>query len=220
MVSMDHCECGTKIDEHCNQCARCAALQVLKLEKGATEKDIKTAYRLLVKVWHPDLFESDERAKASAEQKMCTIIAAFRLLSSPPSDDSEPDEKNPEYFTIGSTKKEVLTVQGIPTAYSPDTFEYGRSKVFFVGDKVVGWEDAPLWIHLNAQLRPGHLVDARMHHFTIGSTRDEVLAVQGTPTGFSYNTFEYGTSKVHFKDGRVSSWENTPGWSPLKVQLH
>jgi hypothetical protein len=59
-----------------------------------------------------------------------------------------------------------------------------------------------------------------MHHFTIGSTRDEVLAVQGTPTGFSYNTFEYGTSKVHFRDGRVASWENTPAWIPLKVQLH
>jgi hypothetical protein len=216
MVFMDYCECGNEIDEYSTQCARCAALQALNLEKGATDKEIKTAYRLLVKVWHPDLFESDKQAKASAEEKMCTIIAAFRLLSSQPCDNSWP-EISPEYFTIGSTKKEVLTVQGIPTAYSPDTFEYGRSKVFFAGEKVVGWDDAPIWIHLNVQLRPGHAVDGSMHHFTIGSTRDEVLAVQGTPTGFSYNTFEYGTSKVHFRGGRVASWENTPAWISLKV---
>jgi hypothetical protein len=215
---MNLCECGHKIEEHSAQCARCAALQVLTLERGATDKEIKAAYRLLVKVWHPDLFESDKQAKASAQEKMCTIIAAFRLLSSQPCDDSSPGI-SPEYFTIGSTRKEVLTVQGIPTAYSPDTFEYGRSRVFFVGEKVVGWEDAPIWIHLNVQLRPGHAVDGRMHSFTTGSTRDEVLAVQGTPTGFSYNTFEYGTSKVHFRDGRVSSWENAPAWIPLKVEL-
>ncbi|MFY9745366.1 MAG: J domain-containing protein [Acidobacteriaceae bacterium] len=219
MVIMDLCECGSKIDEYSNLCARCAALQALNLASGATDKDIKTAYRLLVKVWHPDLFESDKRAKASAEEKMCNIIAAFRLLSSRPCDSSSPGII-PEFFTIGSTKNEVLAVQGVPTAYSPDTFEYGRSKVFFVGDKVVGWEDAPLWIHLNVRLRPCHAVDGGMHYFTIGSTRDEVLAVQGTPTGFSHNTFEYGTSKVHFRDGRVSSWDNSPAWIPLKVQVH
>ena len=216
---MDPCECGKKIDEYSADCAKCAALQALNLEKGATDKEIKTAYRLLVKVWHPDLFESDNQAKASAEEKLRTIIEAFRLLSSQPCDNSSPGII-PEYFTIGSTKKEVLAVQGIPTAYSPDTFEYGRSKVFFAGEKVVGWEDAPIWIHLNVQLRPGHAVDERMHHFTIGSTRDEVLAVQGTPTGFSYNTYEYGTSKVHFRDGRVASWENAPASIPLKAQLH
>jgi hypothetical protein len=216
---MDTCDCGNEIDDYSTRCARCAALQALNLERAATDKEIKTAYRLLVKVWHPDLFECDKRAKASAEEKMCAIIAAFRLLSSQPCDNSSPGT-SPEYFTVGSTKKEVLAAQGIPTAYSPDTFEYGRSKVFFVGEKVVGWEDAPLWIHLNVQLRPGHAVDGSMHYFAVGSTRDEVLAVQGTPTGFSYNTYEYGTSKVHFRDGRVSSWENTPAWSPLKVQLH
>jgi hypothetical protein len=216
---MDYCECGNKIDEYSTRCARCAALQALNLERAATDKEIKTAYRLLVKAWHPDLFESDKQAKTSAGEKMCTITAAFRLLSSQPSDNSWPGI-SPEYFTIGSTKKEVLTVQGIPTAYSPDTFEYGRSRVFFVGEKVVGWEDAPLWIHLNVQLRPGHAVVGGMHYFSLGSTRDVVLAVQGTPTGFSHNTFEYGTSKVHFRDGRVSSWENSPAWIPLKVQLH
>ena len=75
---MDTCECGKQIAEYSADCAKCAALQALNLEKGATDKEIKTAYRLLVKVWHPDLFESDNQAKASAEEKLCTIIAGVQ----------------------------------------------------------------------------------------------------------------------------------------------
>jgi outer membrane protein assembly factor BamE (lipoprotein component of BamABCDE complex) len=219
---MNTCEFGTNLDNGSAQCAGCAALQALNLQQGASDEEIKAAYRMLVKVWHPDLFEGDKHAKTSAEEKIRTVIAAFRVLSSQVCNDSRsgtsPECVTVDYFTIGSTRKDVQAVQGIPTAYSPDTFEYGASKVFFVADKVVGWENAPLWVHLNVQLRPAHSVDGTMHYFAKGSTKDEVLAIQGTPTGFSFNTFEYGTSRVHFKDGRVTSWENVSAWIPLKVR--
>jgi hypothetical protein len=214
---MDTCEFRPNLDNGSAECARCAALQVLKLEQGASDKEIKAAYRMLVKAWHPDLFEGDRHAKTCAEEKIRTIIAAFRVLSSQGCSESRSGTR-PDFITLGSTKKDVQAVQGIPTAYSPDTFEYGASKIFFVGDKVVGWENAPIWVHLNVELRPAHAVDGTMHYFAKGSTKDEVLAIQGTPTGFSYNTFEYGTSKVHFTDGRVTGWENTSAWIPLKVR--
>jgi DnaJ domain len=212
--------CGPRstIDDSGTHCDGCAALQALNLQAGASDHEIKAAYRTLVKVWHPDLFEGDPEARKLAEEKVRTVIAAFRMLTSPRCHDTRP-ETILENFTIGSTKKDVLTVQGIPTASSPDTFEYGASKVFFSGDKVIGWENAPVWVHLHVELRPAHPVDGTTHYFSKGSTRDEVLAVQGTPTGFSYNTLEYGLSKVHFRDGRVTSWENAAPWIALKVQL-
>jgi DnaJ domain len=213
---MDPCEFRATPDNGRGRCSECAALQVLNLKQGASDKEIKAAYRTLVKVWHPDRFEGDTDARTSAQEKMHTVIAAFRALSSQVCTESQA-EISPDYFTIGSTRKDVQAVQGIPTAYSSDTFEYGASKVFFVGDKVVGWENAPIWVHLKVQLRPAQAVDGTLHCFAKGSTKDEVLAIQGTPTGFSYNTFEYGTSRVHFKDGRVISWENASAWSPLKV---
>ena len=215
---MDTCEFRTNLDNGSAQCAGCAALQALNLKQGASDKEIKAAYRMLVKVWHPDRFEGDRHAKTSAEEKIRTVNAAFRVLSSQVCNDSR-SGTSPDYFTIGSTRKDVQAVQGIPTVYSPHTFEYGASKVFFVGDKVVGWENAPIWVHLNVQLRPAHAVDRTMRYFAKGSTKDEVLAIQGTPTGFSYNTFEYGTSRVHFRDGRVTNWKNASAWIPLKVQF-
>ncbi|MGB6131108.1 MAG: J domain-containing protein [Acidobacteriaceae bacterium] len=216
---MDTCECGNTIDGYSAQCARCRALQALNLGKDATDKEIKSAYRILVRVCHPDLFEYDKEAKALADEKIRSINAAFRLLSTQPHPETPP-EAGPEFFTIGSTRKDVLAVQGIPTAYSTDTFEYGSSRVFFVGDKVVGWENAPVRIRLNVQLQPRRAVDQGMHYIATGLSKDEVLAVQGTPTGFSHDTYEYGMSRVHFRDGKVVSWENDPAWIPLRVQPH
>jgi hypothetical protein len=45
-------------------------------------------------------------------------------------------------------------------------------------------------------------------YFTIGSTEDEVLAVQGTPTGVAYGTWNYGIASVTFENGRVKSYHN------------
>jgi len=52
-----------------------------------------------------------------------------------------------DYFFIGSTKDEVLAVQGTPTGISVrisgDVWSYGRSQVNFdTNDKVVGWADS------------------------------------------------------------------------------
>jgi hypothetical protein len=53
--------------------------------------------------------------------------------------------------------------------------------------------------------------------FTIGSTEDEVLAVQGTPTRTSRNEWAYGLSTVGFTNGRVASFNNFRG--NLKVEM-
>jgi len=52
--------------------------------------------------------------------------------------------------------------------------------------------------------------------FTIGSTKDEVLAAQGTPSAIIGDQWFYGSSWVTFSKGTVSGW-NTGG-NPLKVR--
>jgi len=54
--------------------------------------------------------------------------------------------------------------------------------------------------------------------FTVGSTKDEVLAAQGTPDKFADTMFEYGLSRVWFRDGRVETWDQSV-LNPLKVKL-
>jgi hypothetical protein len=53
--------------------------------------------------------------------------------------------------------------------------------------------------------------------FGIGSSRDEVRALQGPPTEAEGNVWKYGKSEVHFLQGRVVSWVNDPA-NPLRVR--
>jgi hypothetical protein len=54
-------------------------------------------------------------------------------------------------------------------------------------------------------------------YFTIGSTQDEVLAVQGTPTGIRGNTWHYDYSSVQFLNGTVKGYSDIS--KNLKVRL-
>ena len=60
--------------------------------------------------------------------------------------------------------------------------------------------------------------DPGVPYFTVGSTKDDVIRVQGVPTRITGNVFAYGHSEVYFKDGRVQSWQMDPS-SPLKAQM-
>ena len=44
--------------------------------------------------------------------------------------------------------------------------------------------------------------------FTVGSTKSEVIAVQGTPDSSTETHFSYGLSTVYFRDSRVTSWNS------------
>ncbi len=56
-------------------------------------------------------------------------------------------------------------------------------------------------------------------HFSVGSTKDEVLAVQGTPTKLGEREWKYGLSTIYFDaEGRVIRW-NIYRSSPLKVKM-
>jgi len=120
-------------------------------------------------------------------------------------------------FTVGSTRDEVLAVQGTPSESGDRVWRYGSSSVLFTGGRVAGWDVEP-GSPLDVQMRPSRPVRTTKGYFTVGSTRDEVLAVQGTPSEFSDRVWRYGSSSVLFSDDRVAGWDVEPD-SPLKVQM-
>jgi hypothetical protein len=128
---------------------------------------------------------------------------------------AQPDQAN-SYFTVGSTQAEVLAVQGPPTLASKNVWEYGGSRVYFRYGLVSSWE---MWPRspLKVKLLPASPFEAVPAYFTIGSPRDEVLVVQGTPTRFSDRVWEYGHSRVYFEADRVARWEEWRG-SPLRAR--
>jgi hypothetical protein len=121
------------------------------------------------------------------------------------------------YFTVGSTKDEVLAAQGTPAEFTESFWKYGSSTVYFQSGRVTSWNilpDSPL----KAEMLPGGPGPYRLGYFTVGSTKDEVLAAQGTPTELGESFWKYGSSTVYFRDGRVASWNIGPG-APLNVRM-
>jgi hypothetical protein len=356
---MHTCACGRAAEAAGNLCARCAALQTLELDATASEKDMRDAYRVLVKVWHPDRFEGDERLKRAAEAKLKALNAACLFLTSP--EDRRPRPQKPRrprpasrpaqastrayprmrprfrfptaallkfglvaggvlvsgvvlmamdsffasdpttgrvyseirahvianaratagnlwsqagqhlhdlvpqradaapvvaaesagpletnaqsgesqstpqslhrrepgaqraetmslqpYITSGLTRDEVIAVLGAPTSSTESKLAYGASELDFTNGKLSGWKIAAS-APIRVKLWPDAPVDPSLTSFKLGSTKNEVLVVQGTPTLFSENTFGYGGSRVFFESNRVVGWKNDPDTVPLHI---
>jgi hypothetical protein len=123
---------------------------------------------------------------------------------------------NQGYFTVDSTREDVLALQGQPSEYNDRVFSYGNSKVYFSDGRVTGWDNS-LSHPLKTRLVSSKPNMPNKGYFTVGSKKEEVLAVQGLPSGFTDHVFEYGSSKVYFSDGRVTGWDVQAGY-PLEVR--
>jgi curved DNA-binding protein CbpA len=110
-------------------------------------------------------------------------------------------------ITVGLTRDEVISARGEPTSSTNDKLMYGRSELDLKDGRVVGWKVDPR-SPVRVKLWPDGPVDTSLRFFTVGSTKDEVLAVQGTPTSFAQDRFDYGSSTVYFRDNLVMVWKD------------
>jgi hypothetical protein len=118
-------------------------------------------------------------------------------------------------ITAGLNESEVIAAQGAPTSESSDELDYGNSKLYFSDGVLYGWRIDPS-SPLRVKLWPTASVDPNLQSFGMGSTKNEVIVVQGTPTTFSPTIFGYGKSEVYFQDGHVVGWKNDPA-TPLRT---
>ncbi|HET7711143.1 MAG TPA: J domain-containing protein [Thermoanaerobaculia bacterium] len=56
--------------------------RLLDLEPGATDDEVKAAWRDLTKVWHPDRFEHDQDLRRKAQEKLKAINEAYESIRS------------------------------------------------------------------------------------------------------------------------------------------
>jgi hypothetical protein len=119
------------------------------------------------------------------------------------------------YITVGSTRDEVVAQQGTPTASTEDKLVYGKSELYLKSGSVSGWRIDPVASPIRVKLWPSTAVDPSLSSYTVGSSKDVVLTVQGTPTAFTDDKFEYGKSEVIFRKNRVVSWKEDPESNPL-----
>ena len=131
------------------------------------------------------------------------------------------NSETPGYFTRGSSQDDVLHVQGTPTeihtydALGKETWYYDWSRVTFSlpDRRVIEWDNEG---NLKVRLLPKSGNSETPGYFTRGSSQDDVLHVQGTPTeihtydALGKETWYYDWSKVTFSlpDRRVTEWDN------------
>ncbi len=84
---MSVCDCGRSTNDGRSLCDRCTALVTFGLTRDATPSEIKDAYRVMAKVWHPDRFQGDERLRLKAEEKLKEINSAYQLLTTTPAEE-------------------------------------------------------------------------------------------------------------------------------------
>jgi hypothetical protein len=369
---MNTCMCGKPIDTIGTTCSRCGALQTLGLEMHASTAEIESTYTTLVKVWHPDRFQTDPKMKGAAEEKLKEINAAHDYLTSQPlvespverpqriveeqespdefdeeprsafipseSSAEEPEEvrrimkrlnrrsrpktlvkvmflltaiagvglvvfsldwflsansstsrgydqfkaeiaqdlrakgilpssvsdaqaskdentQQPEqpvapavvpaggpaakadsssgahgtakatngakpYVTSGLTPTEVLSILGNPTSSSGEKMFYKGSEIDFRNGQVAGWKIDPKTAPIRVKLWPTAAPVPGVTTFAVGSSKSDVIAVQGTPTLFSDSQFGYGSSLVFFQNDKVVSWKEDPRSVRLRVVAH
>jgi hypothetical protein len=131
-------------------------------------------------------------------------------------------------WTLGSSKEDVFKVQGTPArverydAPSKEVLYYGNSRVHITEDRVTGYSNTGS--NLRVATNPLPTPDANPpSSWSLGSDRNEVFRVQGTPTEVSLDSsvcreqLKYGDSVVELQNGVVAGYDNIGG--NLSVQV-
>lgn len=117
------------------------------------------------------------------------------------------------YFTIGSSKEDVINIMGDPTGTSSNSLSYKYSSVYLnSNDEVIGFSD----ISNNLKV---HMGNADGSYFTLGSSKEEVLGAMGTPKNVSIygNSYGYEYSTIYFdSSNKVSDYSNISNNLKLK----
>ena len=222
--------------------------RILEVEPSASVAEIKQSYRDLARVWHPDRFTGDPRLRARAEERLREINGAYETLlrlrtngSQESTESQGADEKArqpsrppsaPKPGKSHLSKTAVFVIAGIVIFFSgvrrvvennSRTTPPARPQQSVFGAPASRTTTPARPQRGAAERSPSAFDDIipanRLRaYFTVGSTKDEVIAIQGSPSAFSDRKFRYGLSTVSFEHGRVTKWE-TYSSSPLKARL-
>ena len=115
-------------------------------------------------------------------------------------------------ITLGAHKDDVARIQGTPETVSGSRWEYGTftNITFNNDDRVIGWNNYNG--NLILTIIPGNNITDSLF-ISLGTHKDDVARIQGTPETVSGSRWEYGTfTNITFNnDDRVIGWNNYNG---------
>lgn len=114
----------------------------------------------------------------------------------------------PSFFTLGSPSDVVLLVQGTPSAVTGSTWNYDSSSVRFSDGHVAAYSNTKK--NLRVKVFPKSKT-RKAEFIGPGSSMDQVLQIQGTPTAIIGNLWSYDLSSVRFSEGVIAEYSNISG---------
>lgn len=140
-------------------------------------------------------------------------VAEFQPYSSAAIPGGQPENANK--LSLGASRNEVLALRGPPDFFEGDTWYYGDLRVHFSNDLVISWDHrADRAARMPSPERQSAIHRAK--RFQKGSTMEMVRAAQGEPSRALDTVWEYGPSRVYFRNGLVVSWYESP-LMPLRI---
>lgn len=124
----------------------------------------------------------------------------------PPSADSS----DLDFFTLGSSQADVLRIQGPPSRVHGQVWVYGLSEIQFREGRLARYNNFDGSLRIRLQPQP-NTENSPTGYFTIGSSENDVLLAQGTPSRVEAGKWHYGFSEIQFKSGRVQGFQNYYG---------
>jgi len=155
------------------------------------------------------------REDADEASDLRTAPSSLQTSPAPPTTEPRPASGKAKYFTVGSSLGEVYAAQGVPTSIENGVWHYGKSKVYFAAGVVTSWEHDSS-DPLNATALPTNTAKSLPSSFTVGTSKTEVRLVQGAPILETDSLWDYGLSKIYFRDNLVVGWDSSP-MQPLKA---
>lgn len=235
------------------------AYRILEVAPGSNEETVREARKTLAKVWHPDRHANDPELQKRAQDKLADVNAAFEVVdhagfpakakapepakppdapkAAVPPPVASPPRVEPDFVAPRKIRWSVILVLaaalGIGAYLAITKLGSSSAPIATVtpdAARTVVGPDAAIVVVVDAAVVPVSTV-RREKTFTLGSSRDDVIAAMGQPQGTSQNNMSingvvttssqlsYGGSSTVDFDGNelVIGW--TEGDSPLHVRL-
>lgn len=110
------------------------------------------------------------------------------------------------YYIIGSSKNDVIRIQGTPTSINPvkDEWNYGKSILTFNTNHLIGYRNYSGELKVKPLIDDGNPSTATT--IEKGVSKEDVLKIQGSPDTVEGNYWKYGPSWINFVDNQVADY--------------
>lgn len=217
----------------------------LGLPPGSAWADIRSAYKALIREWHPDHFQQHGGNRSNAEERTMEITRAYKTLadyyrihgSTPLYPSSAPSNTStmqpPAGHTAPAETASTAPASNIGRDSDSILTEGNRWKIALILFLLVllayfWFQHDPIEPEIDSQASALDTTQAvagepaKLHpadkFFTRGSRLGEVYAIQGIPSKTEAGIWHYGNSRVYFSNGVVSRWDEHPD-NPLRASL-